>query len=324
MNVTSGGTWAGTDLIIRPLREEDLSAADTVRRLAFGTFLGLPDPLTFRGDADPIRPRFLTNQAGAFAAELGGEVVGSNVIVDWGSVGFFGPLSVRPDLWDRGIARRLVEAAMAEFDRRRTSHLGLYTFGNSPKHIALYQRYGFWPHYPTVILSKPVGSPVERVAWSAYSELPEAEQRARRDAIRQVTDAVYPGLNLGPEIDAVASYRFGETVLLGDGDVLAGFAVCHHGPKTEAGSHTCYVKFGAVRPEPNAEASLGRLLAACDAMAADQGMSKLVAGVNTARRETYRHLLAAGFRIEVLGVAMNRPDGAAYNRPGVYVLDDWR
>ena len=34
------------------LREEDLPAADRIFRLAFGTRLGLPDPLAFSGDAD--------------------------------------------------------------------------------------------------------------------------------------------------------------------------------------------------------------------------------------------------------------------------------
>ena len=49
-----------------------------------------------------------------------------------------------------------------------------------------------------------------------------------------------------------------------------------------------------------------------------------MAGVNTARRDAYRLMLAYGFRTDVLGLAMDRPDEAAYNRPGTYVIDDWR
>jgi hypothetical protein len=79
------------------LQTADLSAADAVRRLAFGTFRGLPDPMTFRGDAIPVRTRFLTEPSGSYAAMVGDDLVGSNFVVDWGSVGFFGPLSVRPD-----------------------------------------------------------------------------------------------------------------------------------------------------------------------------------------------------------------------------------
>ena len=37
---------------IRPLEERDLAEADRILRLAFGTFLGLPDPLKMFGDSD--------------------------------------------------------------------------------------------------------------------------------------------------------------------------------------------------------------------------------------------------------------------------------
>ena len=35
------------DISVRPLQENDLSAADRIMRLAFGTFLGLPEPTAF-------------------------------------------------------------------------------------------------------------------------------------------------------------------------------------------------------------------------------------------------------------------------------------
>ena len=43
------------DVSVRPLREGDLSEADRIMRLAFGTFLGLPEPMTFMGDAGYVR-----------------------------------------------------------------------------------------------------------------------------------------------------------------------------------------------------------------------------------------------------------------------------
>ena len=66
-----------------------------------------------------------------------------------------------------------------------------------------------------------------------------------------------------------------------------------------------------------------RLLTACEALAAARRLARLVAGVNTARREAYRQMLGVGFRTDVQGVAMDRPDEAGYNRPGTYVVDDW-
>ncbi len=83
---------------IRPLREQDLPAADHIMRLAFGTFLGLPDPSKFMGDADYARTRWLADPSAVFAAELAGELVGTNFATRWGSVGFFWPLTIHPDL----------------------------------------------------------------------------------------------------------------------------------------------------------------------------------------------------------------------------------
>ena len=51
---------------------------------------------------------------------------------------------------------------------------------------------------------------------------------------------------------------------------------------------------------------------------------KKFAGANMGRHETYRALLARGFRTEIQGVTMHRPNELGYNRPGVYIIDDWR
>jgi GNAT superfamily N-acetyltransferase len=78
--------------------------------LALGTFLGLHDPIQFFGDADFIRTRFRADPSAALAAEVNGELVGSNFMADWGSVGFFGPLTVHPDLWNKGVAKHLLHS----------------------------------------------------------------------------------------------------------------------------------------------------------------------------------------------------------------------
>ena len=49
------GERAKGDIFVRPLRKSDLAAADHIMRLAFGTFLGLPDPASFMGDAGYVR-----------------------------------------------------------------------------------------------------------------------------------------------------------------------------------------------------------------------------------------------------------------------------
>jgi len=56
----------------------------------------------------------------------------------------------------------------------------------------------------------------------------------------------------------------------------------------------------------------------------EKGLQKIVAGVNTGRQEAYQHLLNSGFRTELQGVAMERPNEPGYNRAGIYLIDDWR
>ena len=163
--MTTSNKLAG--VTIRRLEERDLPEADRILRQAFGTFLGLPDPMDFMGDGDFVRTRWAADPSAALAAEVDGELVGTNFVTRWGSVGFFGPLTVAPSVWNRGVARSLLDATMAVFDGWGVRHRGLYTFGHSPKHIVLYQSYGFWPRFLTPVLSKPPSPPGSD--WTAFS-----------------------------------------------------------------------------------------------------------------------------------------------------------
>ncbi|MEG3848405.1 hypothetical protein QT971_13290 [Microcoleus sp. herbarium19] len=52
-------------------------------------------------------------------------------------------------------------------------------------------------------------------------------------------------------------------------------------------------------------------------------MLHLVAGVNTGRDAAYTRMVDRGFRTEITGVLMHKPNDAAYNLSDVFVLDDW-
>jgi predicted N-acetyltransferase YhbS len=309
---------------VRPLRESDLAAADHIMRVAFGTFLGVPDPVTVFGDADYVKTRFLAAPDCAWTAEIDGEVVGSNFATRWGSFAFFGPLTVRVDLQDRGIGSRLMEPVLAAFERWGLRQSGLFTFPQSAKHVGLYGKHGFWPRFLNPVMSKAVAG--GSAGYTTYSEVPEGERPATLQAIRGLTDAVFTGLDLEREIHAVDSQALGDTVLLRDGGELAGLAVCHCGGGTEAGTGACFVKFGAVRPGEGAPERFERLLDACERLAEDADFKRIVAGVNTGRIDAYRRMLARGFRADVLmGLAMRgRPGGPDYDGPHDYVIDDLR
>jgi RimJ/RimL family protein N-acetyltransferase len=54
------------------------------------------------------------------------------------------PNRVQPDFWNQKIAQGLIEAVMEHFTQSAIQQAGLFTFSNSPKHHALYQKFGFW------------------------------------------------------------------------------------------------------------------------------------------------------------------------------------
>jgi predicted N-acetyltransferase YhbS len=305
---------------VRAMTEGDLEAADRIVRIAFGTHRGLPDPGEAFGEAQYVRTRFRAAPGCAWVAEDGGDVVGSVFATRWGSFGSLGPLTVQPELWDRGIASRLLEPVMDAFDGWELQQAGLFTFANSPRHLGLYQKFGFWPGFLTVVLAKPVAPGAG--AYALYSQAPGADSLAE---IRELTEAVFPGLDLEREVLAVSTQGIGDTVLVRRESRLEGMAVCQYGPGSEADRGVCYVKFGAVRPAPGASRRFETLLDACEAFAVASGAERLVAGVNTGRLDAYRRMLARGFRAVQIGVSMRlHPESPDFDTPAHYVIDDLR
>jgi GNAT superfamily N-acetyltransferase len=292
---------------VRALVETDLEAADRVFRLAMGTEFGLPEPAAFRGDSDLVKTRWRADPSAGLGAFRGDELIGSSFAARWGSFGVFGPITVRPDCWGQGVGQRLLEPSIRQS--------GLFTFPHSPKHVALYQRFGFWPQCLTAVMSKAVEAPRERGQWSTCAASPASLRECAG-----LTGEIFPGLDVQREILAIRDQGLGETVLLPDG----AFAACHIGKGSEAGSGVTFVKFGAVRPGRDASSLFDRLISACEALAAERGSSKLIAGVNTARHRAYRRMAQLGFRTFLHGVAMQRPNETGYNRADCLALDDWR
>lgn len=311
--------------VIRPLTEADLPEARRICCTAFGTFLGAPDPENFWTDRDYVYGRFGAEHVAAFAVEQDSTLAGSNFATRWGSVGFFGPNTVRPDQQGRNGGKALVEAVSDQFDAWGVTHAGLCTFPQSPLHIALYGKFGFRARFLTAIMAAPARAAGDAASWSRYSDLPVREQPAAVAACRELTDMLYDGLDLGAEIRTVAARGLGDTLLLWESaSRLSAFAVCHWGPASEAGEGCCFVKFGAVRPGAGGGERFSALLDACGSLATTAGMPTLLAGVNLSREEAYLQMIARGFRAEIQVVTMHRPNEAAYSRPGVYVLDDLR
>lgn len=315
------------DIRIGPLKESEIEEADWIIRLAFGTFLGMPNPLEFHGDRHLMTPRFRSRHVKVLAARENGRLIGSNVATRWGSFGFFGPLTVLPEYWDRGVAQRLLTETMKVFGGWKVRHTGLFTFPHSTKHVALYQKFGYWPRYLTAIMTHTPQSQAHPAKNSPVSVLLSAlSKHERKLAIRacaNLTHKIDKGLDLSGEIGAALEQGTGDTVLTYTRGALDAFAICLNGPGSEGGAKTCYIKFGAARGGAGGGERFQRLLEGCDQFAASRGVT-IEAGVNLAHEDAYRRMRAHGYWTTMQGVAMQRPHAAGFKRSDAYVIDDWR
>jgi len=335
-------TMAGANQIkVGPLKKAELPEADRIFRLAFATFLGIPDPSTFMEDRDLTVSRGHARHVQVLAARDAGRLVGTNFLTTWGTFAFFGPLTVLPDYWDKGVAQKLLQSTVEKFDKAKLRRTALFTFPHSTKHVGLYQKFGYWPQHLTALMKydpgpepasahglsslapRPSPLPVSGSRPIFLSTLPRTAREEAIAACRRLTNQIDKGLDLSDEIRSLLTQRIGEVILIYTRNTLDGFAIGCHGPGSEGGTKTCYVKFAAARGGPGAGDRFDRLLNACDWFARSRGVS-IEAGMNFAREDAYRRMRAHGYRAFAQGVAMQRPNIAGFNRPDVYIIDDWR
>lgn len=310
------------------LKESELPEASRIFRLAFGTFLGLPNPMAFMGDRSMLEPRWHASHVKTLAARDDQRLIGTNMLTRWGSFGFLGPLTVLPEYWNGGVAQRLLEVTVKTFDKWGVKRSALFTFAQSTKHVELYQKFGYWPQFLTALMmhspnpgTAAQSNGTQRIAM--LSTLPKSQREEAIQACARITHKIDNGLDLSAEMRAVMAQRVGEVVLTYTQRVLDGFAVCMQGPGSEGGERTCYVKFAAARSGAGAAERFQRLLDGCDALALLRGFD-LEAGINLAREDAYNRMRAHGYKTKAQGVEMQRPHVAGFSRVDAYVIGDLR
>lgn len=308
-----------SDFPIQPLLEVDLPMAREVVREAFAAYMGEAPPGEFWNDRDYVEGRWRAPHTAWFKIEIEGQLAAVAGVARWGSHGVVGPVAVRPAFWKRKLAKALMAAVSGQLDAWGVTHAGLFTFPDSPRHLGLYQGFGFWPQALTAVMERPIDASVAATAF-APSRLDQAEL----NACASLANSIASGLDVTGELRAVDEAGLGANVVLRSPEgAVEGFAACHFGPHSEAEAGVCYVKFALVQGGSQASERLDRLLAACEALATANGQKRLMLGVNTGRRAAYARLLALGFSIGILGVTLHRGEGS-YDHPEAWVFDDWR
>ena len=310
------------------LRESELAEARRIVCVAFGTFLGMANPLDFMGDCEFVTPRWRARNTRVLAARENGKLIGINIATRWGSFAFFGPLTVLPDYWSRGVAQLLLRETMKVFDKWGVARTGLYTFPHSAKHVGLYQKFGYWPGHLTALMRCAPQSRVAPITRNSrpvvlLSTLNRADREKAIHSCARLAGGIHKGLDLGDEIAAVLKQHIGEVILVCGRNVLDAFAICMHGPGSEGGAKSVYVKFAAARVGPGCGDRFTRLLDAVELFALERG-ADLEAGMSLNCIDAFRRMQAHGYRAFTQGVTMQRPHGEGFNRHGAYVISDLR
>jgi ribosomal protein S18 acetylase RimI-like enzyme len=322
---------------IRRVRKGDLSKVRDVIEQAFGDFFERQvgtRPRQVFGGAQYVHHRWLMEPWGCFVAEEGdGKIVGAAVAVMWGTLGLVGPIAVLTNYQNQDIGQQLLAACQEFFDENKATLQGVATYPYSPKHLVLYQKFGYRPKGLVVVASKHLDRReivhVTKVARPGlevrrYSSLEEAKKKPAMLKFRRITNAIWRGMDVGKEVEIVDGLALGDTLLLEKGRELIGFAVTHMPPNSEAPHGAAYVKFLAIDARHRRPEHLHLLLAAVEEMAAAAQLGQVVAPVYTYYWNAYQVLLERGYHADFTMVRMKRGKPEDYEDGSDLVLDDWR
>ncbi|PWT98876.1 MAG: hypothetical protein C5B53_06135 [Candidatus Melainabacteria bacterium] len=311
---------------IRRLESSERAVAESVFRSGFARQLRYEDPEKF-SPGYSLLGRFVGEPEGCFGGFIDGQLVAVAFCSSFGSIGVFGPAAVKPDLWGGGIGQRLLQTAIDYFHSQGIAKIGLTTFPDSPKHVGMYHKLGFYPRNLIAMMVKQIDKEMESKnppPFRKFSELTSDEMEGAFKSFTMITDTIYEGMHFCRQVGVVGGLGIGETLMIDDGTSLVGFALCHFGDGAETETGVCQVKQAAVLPSPKASNHFAVLLEACSAYAKEKGATKLLFGLNAGRRAAFDQTLSSNCRIDSLGVAMHRPDEPFADRRDVYVIDDWR
>lgn len=322
---------------VRRVRKGDLSRIREVMESAFGDFyerqLGSRPRQVF-GGAQYVHHRWLMEPWGCFVAEENDtKIVGASIAVCWGSVGLLGPMAVLTPYQNQKVAQGLVRAAEGFFEENRVTLQGVVTYPYSPKHLVLYQKFGFKPRALVALTTKSLerreAAPPSKPARGApqvlrFSTYEEGKKKGLLLRLKALTGKLYRGLDLTKEIEIVDGLSLGDTILLEKDRALVGFAICHAPGVSEAPNGALYIKYAAIDPGRRRPEHFAQLVGACEDYGAAGGCQRVIAPVYTTYWRAYQTLLSSGYQMDMLMIRMKRGKHDEYEREDDLVLDDWR
>ncbi|MEO8192803.1 MAG: GNAT family N-acetyltransferase [Gemmatimonadales bacterium] len=165
-----------------------------------------------------------------------GDVVAFNVAHLSGTEGWMGPLAVHPAHQGHGLGKAVVGAGLELLRSSGATVIGLETMPRTMDNIGFYSSLGMNPGHLTLtvtvdgVFSAPLTG---RQTSIRLGSLTSDELDERVKACRALTSSILFGYDFTREIHLTEEMALGDTLMLCDGDDVAGFAICHSVPLVE-------------------------------------------------------------------------------------------
>lgn len=307
---------------LRRIAEEDLRA---VAELEAGVFTDWYSAYRRTPDALPERSlkelRYATSfdpESNLVAIAADGSMIGFILARTWGRVGWFGTFGVPTQFQGLGVGKALMGRAL-DYLRSRADIVGLETMPESGANVGLYSKAGLAVSFPSIIIDISLIREADRLkgmkpgdvnVWGTASPSTREETLG---GIREISDALLPGLDYSVEVRAMREHGLGETVLSqGPGGRVDGFAVLRMAPfRGGDTSGRGYIHILAVRPGADQEKVLLDLLRQMWTAATHSGLTRMVGGISGRRLSALDLLMRCGFRCMRTAVRMVDRDAPA-------------
>jgi ribosomal protein S18 acetylase RimI-like enzyme len=135
------------ELLVRRARPEDAQVCGQIAYDAFNTLNqshGFPCDFPDPGVATSVLSRIFSNPGFyCVVAETGGRIAGSNCLDERSTIAGVGPITIDPQLQDRGIGRKLMRAVLDRAREREAAGIRLIQAAFHNRSLSLYSRLGF-------------------------------------------------------------------------------------------------------------------------------------------------------------------------------------
>jgi len=289
---------------VRPMTHADLKAAAEATNAAYGALTGRAPTEEPMFPLSIFELRFAADPRGCLVAvddtgPLNGEVIGALFSVARASLGWFGPLAVRPEHQREGVAEALVAECLGIWNDRDLRLTGLETLPDAGSHLQFFERLGFRPAWTGIALRGPAWEHGMPAGVETGGQMPDL-------------DYIYPGLDVYGEAVATTTQGAGQVLTTDDG-----VAIVHWDSVgvPDAG----FVPFLAARTRTSFE----RLLGAAEHLVHDHGKEQLVVRTSGSAWPTLDALAARGYRTTGACIRLKAGEEVDYDRGEKFYVDSW-